>query len=111
LKTQLEEAKRVEGVVIRQLKENEENYKKLEVEIVFSRKELEKTINELNISLKFGNIIEALDSFLSFQMPPFIKMGLGYNENKRLLKEMQALRSQGYQKRKMKKSLKGISMF
>jgi hypothetical protein len=43
LKTQLEELKRIEKVVRSQLKEKEENYNKLEVEIVSLRKELEKT--------------------------------------------------------------------
>jgi hypothetical protein len=80
MKTQLEEEKRIEEVVRIQLKEKEENCERLEDEIVSLRKELEKTIDQLNRSLNFGNIIEILDNILSFQRSPFIKTGLGYDE-------------------------------
>jgi hypothetical protein len=80
LKTQLEEAKRIEEVVRSQLKEKEENCEKLEAEIVSLRKELEKTIDQLNRSLKFGKSTEILDNILSFQRSPFIKTGLGYDD-------------------------------
>jgi hypothetical protein len=83
LKTQLEEEKRIEEVVRSQLKEKEENCKKLEAEIISLRKELEKTIDQLNRSLKFGKSTEILDNILSFQRSPFIKTGLGYNEKQK----------------------------
>jgi hypothetical protein len=85
LKTQLEEAKRIEEVARIQLKENEENCKKLEVEIISLRKEPEKTIDQLNRSLKFGKSIEILDNILSFQRSPFINTGLGYDEKQKTL--------------------------
>jgi hypothetical protein len=80
LKTQLEEVKRIEEVVRIQLKENEQNCKKLEVEIVSLRKELEKTNDQLIRTLKFGKSIEILDNILNFQSSPFIKTGLGYDK-------------------------------
>jgi len=80
MKTQLEEAKKIEKVVRSQLKENEENCKKLEDEIVSLRKELEKTIDQLNRSLKFGKRNEILDNILSWKRSPFIKTGISYDE-------------------------------
>jgi hypothetical protein len=79
LKTQLEEEKRVEEVVRSQLKEKKKNCENLEVEIVSLRNELEKTIDRLNTSLKFGKSTEILDNILSFQRSLFIKTGLGYD--------------------------------
>jgi hypothetical protein len=70
-------------VVRSQLKEKEENCEKLEAEIVSLRKELEKTIDQLNRSLKFGKSTEILDNILSFQRSPFIKTGLGYDEKQK----------------------------
>jgi hypothetical protein len=65
-----------------QLKEKEENCKKLEDEIVSLRKELEKTTDHLNRSLKFGTSTETLDNILSFQRSPFIKKILSYVNKK-----------------------------
>jgi uncharacterized protein involved in exopolysaccharide biosynthesis len=65
------------------LKEKEENCKKLEVEIISLRKELEKTIDRLNRILKFGKNTKILDNILSFQRSPFIKIGLGYDEKQK----------------------------
>jgi hypothetical protein len=70
-------------VMRRQLKEKEENCEKLEDEIVSLRKELEKTIVQLNKSLKFGKSTEILDNILGFQMSPFIKTSLGYKEKQK----------------------------
>jgi hypothetical protein len=82
LKTQLGESKRIEEVVRIQLKENEENCEKLEVEIV-SLSELEKTIDQLSKILKLGKSIEILDNILNFQRSPFIKIGLNYDEKQK----------------------------
>jgi hypothetical protein len=48
--------------------------------MVSLRKELEKKIDQLSISLKFGKRIEILDNILSYQRSPFINTGLGYDE-------------------------------
>jgi hypothetical protein len=83
LKTQLEEAKRIEEVVRIQLKENEDNCEKLEAKIVSLRKELEKTNNELSKSLKFGKCTKILDNIHSYQRSPFMKTCIGYDEKQR----------------------------
>jgi hypothetical protein len=70
-----------------QLKEKEENCEKLKVEIVSLIKELEKTIDHLNIILKFEKSIEILDNILSHQRSPFMKTGLGYDNNHKTLEE------------------------
>jgi protein subunit release factor B len=75
----------IEEVVRSQLKEKEENCEKLEAEIVSLRKELEKTTDQLNRSLKFGKSNEILDNILSYQRSPFIKIGLGYEEKQNTL--------------------------
>jgi hypothetical protein len=74
----------IEEVVRIQLKEKEENCEKLEDEIVSLRKELEKTIDHLSRSLNFFKSNEILDNILSYQMSPFIKIGLGYNEKQKI---------------------------
>jgi hypothetical protein len=84
-KTQLEKEKRIEEVVRIQLKEKEDNCQKIEDEIVSLRKELEKTTDQLNRSLKFGKNTEILYNIFSFQRSPFIKIGLGYDEKQKNL--------------------------
>jgi hypothetical protein len=79
MKTQLEKEKIIEEVVKTQLKEKEENHKKLEVEIVSLRKELEKITDQLNKRLNFGKSTEILYNIISFQRSPFIKIGLGFD--------------------------------
>jgi hypothetical protein len=111
LKTQLEEATMIDEVVRIQLKEKKENCEKPEDGIISLRKELEKTIDQLSRSLKFGKSIKILDNIIIHQRSPFIKTGLGYNEKKIPLREMQALRSQSHHKRKMKKILKTMLIF
>jgi hypothetical protein len=69
------------------LKEKEENCEKLEAEIIFLRKELEKTTDQLNRSLKFGKSIEILNNILNFQRSPFIDTILGYNQKQNILEE------------------------
>jgi hypothetical protein len=87
LRKELEEEKRIEEVVRSQLKEKEENCEKLKDEIDSLRKELEKTIDHLNRSLKFEKSTKILDNILSHQISPFIKTGLGYDNNQKTLEE------------------------
>jgi hypothetical protein len=65
------------------VKEKEENCKKIEVEIVSLRKELEKTTNQLNRRLKFGKSTEILYDILNCQRSPFIKTGLYYDKKQK----------------------------
>jgi hypothetical protein len=77
LKIQLEEAKGIEEAVKSQLKEKEETCEKLESEVVSLKEKLKKS----NTQLKFEKSTETLNEILSFQRSPFIKTGLGYDEN------------------------------
>jgi hypothetical protein len=83
LKTQLEEVKRIEEVVRTQLKEKEENCEKLEAKIVFLRRELDKTIDQLSRILKFGKSTKRLDNILNYQRSPSIKTCLVYDKKQK----------------------------
>jgi hypothetical protein len=73
LKTQIEEAKRVEELLKNQINEKEESCDKLEAEIVDLRKKVEK-------SNKFLNSSKILDEILESQRSPYDKSCLGYKE-------------------------------
>jgi hypothetical protein len=71
LKTQIEEAKRIEELLKIQINEKEDSCCKLEAEIVDLRKKVEK-------SNKFLNSSRILDEILESQRPSCDKLGLGY---------------------------------
>jgi hypothetical protein len=71
LKTQIEEAKRIEELLKIQINENEDSCCKLEAEIVDLRKKVKK-------SNKFLNSSRILDEMLESQIPSCDKLGLGY---------------------------------
>jgi hypothetical protein len=71
LKTQIEEAKRIEELLKNQINEKKESCCKLEAEIVDLRKNVENSNKFLNISL-------ILDEILESQRSPYDKSGLGY---------------------------------
>jgi hypothetical protein len=71
LKTQLEEAKRMEEVMNIQMMKKEEYCEKLEEEVITLRVEVVK----LNKNLKSSQVLEDI---LSCQRSPFNKAGLGY---------------------------------
>jgi hypothetical protein len=71
LKTQIEEAKRIEELLKNQINEKEESCCKLEAEIVDLRKKVENSNKLLNRSL-------ILDDILESQSSPYDKSGLGY---------------------------------
>ena len=73
LKTQIEEAKRIEELLKNQTNEKEESCCKLEGEIFDLRKKVEK-------SNKFLNSSKILDDILESQISPYDKSGLGYKE-------------------------------
>jgi hypothetical protein len=73
LKTQIEEAKRVEELLKNQVNEKEESCHKLEAEVVDLRKKVEK-------SNKFLNSSTILNEILDSQRSPNDKSGLGYNK-------------------------------
>jgi hypothetical protein len=67
-----------------QIKEKENIYEKLEVEIVSLRKDLEKSKTQMNI--KFIRGYEILDNILSNQRSPYEKTGLGYKKSSNVVK-------------------------
>jgi hypothetical protein len=73
LKTQIEEAKRVEELLKDKINEKEESCHKLEAEVVDLRKKVEK-------SNKFLNSSRILDEILESQRSPCDKSRLGYKE-------------------------------
>jgi len=83
LEIQLEEAKRIEEEVKSQLKGKEETHVKLESKVVSLKEKLKKS----NTQLKFEKRIGILNDILSFQRSPFLKIGLGYDENRNTLEE------------------------
>jgi hypothetical protein len=77
LKTQLQEAKRNEEVLNKQLNEKQQDCKKLETEIVQLKRELEKGNNQ---SI-FENSSKILNDILNSQRSPNDKIGLGYDQD------------------------------
>lgn len=67
LKFYLEEAKRVEEVLTKQLQENENHCEKLDSEVITLRKDLEKTKSQLNLNLKFGKGSKTLEKIINNQ--------------------------------------------
>jgi hypothetical protein len=78
LKTQLQEAKIIEEVISKQLNEKQQDCEKLEAEIVFLKRELEKGNNQS----RFENSSKILDDILNSQRSSSNKTGLGYDQNK-----------------------------
>jgi hypothetical protein len=83
LKRQLEEEKRIEEILANKLKEMEDIFHERELEIVFLRKELDKTVTQLNTNLKFEKSSTVLEDILNVQRSPFDRTGLGYNNNQK----------------------------
>jgi hypothetical protein len=73
IKTQIEEAKRVEELLKNQINEKEESCHKLEVEVVDLIKKVER-------SNKFLNSSQILNEILESQRSPYDKSGLGYKK-------------------------------
>jgi hypothetical protein len=73
LKTQIEEAKRIEELLKIQINEKEESCCNLETEIIDLRKKVDK-------SNKLLNSLRILDEILESQRPPCDKSGLRYKE-------------------------------
>ena len=60
-----------------------ETNEKLEAKVVFLRKELEKTIDQL----KFWKSTKILDGLLNYRRSSFDKVGLGYNQDQNTFDE------------------------
>jgi hypothetical protein len=66
LKTQLQEAKIIEEVILKQLNDREQDYEKLEAEIVLLKREIEKEKKQS----KFENSSNILNGILNNQRSP-----------------------------------------
>jgi hypothetical protein len=75
LKTELEETKRIEEVILKQLNDKKKNCEKLEVEIVVLKRELEKGKNHLG----FENNSKNLKNILTSKISPSNKTVFGYD--------------------------------
>ena len=78
LKTQLEEAKKLEDTLLEQMREKSLECEKLEEEVVGLRKKLEKAQRELLMNTPQVKSSGQLDQILNAQRSPFIKVGIGY---------------------------------
>ena len=78
LKTQLEEAKKVEDTLLQQMREKSLECEKLEEEVVSLRKKLEKAQRELLMNTPQMKSTRQLDQILKAQRSPLIKAGIGY---------------------------------
>ena len=76
LKTQVEEARRIEETLKDQLDEKDRTCHKLEMEVIDLRKKDEKN----DVHAKFKNSSTILGEILDCQRSPFDKIGLGYNK-------------------------------
>jgi hypothetical protein len=77
LKTQLQEAKRIDEVILEQLNNREQGYENLEVEIVLLKREIEKKKKQS----RFENSSKILNDILNRQRSPNDKIGLGYTQD------------------------------
>jgi hypothetical protein len=80
LKVELEEAKKIEHILKRQLSENKARCEALEQEVVKTRKEMEKFQALYNHNLSRIKASEELTLILNQQRNPKLKVGLGYEE-------------------------------
>jgi hypothetical protein len=80
IKLELEESKKKEDVLRKQLTESETRCEKLEEEIVTVRKELEKFQALYHQNLSSIKASEELNDILNKQRSPLIKSGLGYEQ-------------------------------
>jgi hypothetical protein len=80
MKVKLEESKRIEDILTQQLKESKKKGEKLEAEVVFVRKYLDKFQALYHQNLTSIKTSERLATILNQQRNPKLKIGLGYQE-------------------------------
>jgi hypothetical protein len=78
LKTQLQEAKIIEEVILKQLNDREQDCENLEAEIILLKGEIEKEKKQS----RFENSSKILNDIINSQRSPSNKTGLGYDQNK-----------------------------
>ena len=78
LKTQLEEAKKVEDTLLQQMREKSQECERMEEEVVSLRKNLEKSQRDLLMNTPLMKSSGQLDQILNAQKSPLINAGIGY---------------------------------
>ena len=78
LKVELEEAKKVEDTLLKQIEDKIQKQEKLEEEVVCLRKKLENTQTKLSIKTSQMKSSDKLNKILDAQRSPLIKTGIGY---------------------------------
>ena len=77
LKVELEESRKIEDILKREIKEKNQECEKLE-EVVSLRKKSEKAQRELTMNIPQMKSFGQLDQILNAQRSPLIKAGIGY---------------------------------
>jgi len=78
LKVELEEAKKVEDILLQQIKEKGQEFERLEEEVLIMKKIIEKAQTNLNMNIPHIKGSEKLDLILNSHRFPLMKAGLGY---------------------------------
>ena len=78
LKVELEEAKKIEDMLLQQIKDKTREQEKLEEEVVCLRKKLENAQRKVVINPSQTTSSSNLNEILVAQRSPMIKIGIGY---------------------------------
>ena len=78
LKIELEEAKKIEDMLLKQIKEKTQEQEKLEEEVVCLRKKLENAQRKVVINSSQTTSSSKLNEIMVAQRSPMIKTGIGY---------------------------------
>ena len=78
LKVELEEAKKVEDILLKKIKDKIQEQEKLEEEVVCLRKKLENAQRKVSINTSQMTSSDKLNEILDAQRSPLIKTGIGY---------------------------------
>ena len=78
LKIELEEAKKIEDMLLNQIKDKTQEQEKLEEEIICLRKKLESAQQKVSIYHSQMTSSGKLNKILDAQISPLIKTGIGY---------------------------------
>ena len=82
LKEELEEARKVEDILLRQIKDKHQEQEKLEEVVVCLRKKLENTQRELSMNTPRMKSSEQFEKIINAEICPLIKTRLGYEGEK-----------------------------
>ena len=78
MKVELEEAKKVEDILLKKINDKIQEPEKLEEEVVCLRNKLENGKGKLSMNTPWMTSSEKLDKILNFEISPLIKARIGY---------------------------------